>query len=144
MCKSTCGNAHNKPLHWPNELCMLTGPIAVNSWGIVNAYGTYMSYYRQHLMPNSGNTQLNLIGSTQCFCILLLSMVVGRFIDAGYQRVVISIGTILIILGQFLLTVCVGLGERGHGEYALIWTTQGLLSGLGMACYFVTSSAGTL
>lgn len=126
-----------------NEIRMLILPLAVNSWGIVNAYGTYASYYRQHLMPDANNTLLNLIGSTQCFCVLGLSIVVGRFIDAGYIRTLITIGSVLIILGQFLLTLATGAGDRGHGNYALIWTTQGLCTGLGMACYFVTSSAGT-
>ena len=94
-------------------------------------------------MPEASNTLLNLIGSTQCFFVLLLSMIVGRFIDAGYIRRVITSGSVLIILGQFLLTLATGSGHRGHGNYALIWTTQGLCTGLGMACYFVTSSAGT-
>ena len=79
-----------------------------NSWGIVNAYGTYASYYRQHLMREANNTLLNLIGSTQCFWVLLFSMVVGRFVDAGYVRTLVAIGTVLITLGQFLLTLCTG------------------------------------
>ena len=113
-----------------------------NSWGIVNAYGTYASYYMQHLLPGQDILLFNLIGSTQSFIVLLLSAVVGRFLDAGYHRTLIVVGSVLVILGQFLLSVSVGGGGYGEGNYGLIWLTQGLITGLGMACFFVTSSQG--
>jgi MCP family monocarboxylic acid transporter-like MFS transporter 10 len=113
-----------------------------NSWGIVNAYGTYASYYMQHLLPGQDILLFNLIGSTQSFIVLLFSAVVGRFLDAGYHRTLIIIGSVLVVLGQFLLSVSVGDGGYGQGNYGLIWLTQGLVTGLGMACFFVTSSQG--
>lgn len=113
-----------------------------NSWGIVNAYGTYASYYMQHLLPGQDILLFNLIGSTQSFIVLLLSAPVGRFLDAGYHRTLIVTGSVLVILGQFLLSVSVGNGGYGEGNYGLIWLTQGLITGLGMACFFVTSSQG--
>jgi MCP family monocarboxylic acid transporter-like MFS transporter 10 len=48
-----------------------------------------------------------------------------------------------VILGQFMLSVSVGGGGYGEGNYGLIWLTQGLITGLGMAFFFVTSSQGT-
>jgi hypothetical protein len=113
-----------------------------NSWGIVNAYGTYASYYMQHLLPGDDILLFNLIGSTQSFIVLLLSAPVGRFLDAGYHRTLIITGSVLVVLGQFLLSVSVGDGGYGSGNYGLIWLTQGLITGLGMACFFVTSSQG--
>jgi hypothetical protein len=96
-----------------------------NSWGIVNAYGTYASYYMQHLLPGQDILLFNLIGSTQSFIVLLFSAVVGRFLDAGYHRTLIIIGSVLVVLGQFLLSVSVGDGGYGQGNYGLIWLTQG-------------------
>lgn len=113
-----------------------------NSWGIVNAYGTYASYYMQHLLPGQDILLFNLIGSTQSFIVLLLSAPVGRLLDAGNHRKLLITGSVLVILGQYLLSVCVGNGGYGQGKYGLIWLTQGFITGLGMSCFFVSSSQG--
>lgn len=113
-----------------------------NSWGIVNAYGTYASYYMQHLLPGYDILLFNLIGSTECFIVLMLSAPVGRLLDAGYIRTLIITGSVLVTLGQFMLSLSTGNGGYGQGRYGLIWTTQGLVTGLGMACFFVSSSQG--
>lgn len=94
----------------------------------------------QHLLPGKDLLLLNLIGSTESFIVLILSAIVGRFLDAGYQRELMIIGTILVSIGEFLLSVVNGDGGYNDGNYGLIWLTQGLISGLGMACFFVTSS----
>ena len=108
----------------------------------VNTYGTYSSYYRQHLLPDRDIELLNLVGSTQSFVVLTLSAVVGRFLDAGHVRDLLIAGTILVSLGSFLLSIVNGQGRYDEGSYSLIWLTQGLVSGLGMACFFVSSSQG--
>lgn len=113
-----------------------------NSWGIVNAYGTYASYYMQHLLPGQDILLFNLVGSTQSFIVLLLSAVVGRFLDAGYSRQLMIFGTFFVVLGQFMLSLSVGDGGYDQGKYGLIWLTQGALTGLGMSCFFVSSSQG--
>lgn len=113
-----------------------------NSWGLVNAYGTFASYYQQHLLPGRDLYLWNLIGSTQSFVVLLLSFVVGRVSDAGFSRTLIGIGGLFVTLGMFLLSVFNGQGGQGDGSYGLIWLTQGFIQGLGMSCLFVTSSQG--
>lgn len=97
----------------------------------------------QTLLPGQDILRLNLVGSTQTFVVLALSAVVGRFLDAGYSRILIMIGTFLISLGTFLLSVVNRQGQYDQGNYSLIWLTQGFVSGLGMACFFVSSSQGT-
>nr|POE96970.1 aspyridones efflux protein apdf [Quercus suber] len=129
------------PSGWRPYACLLGGFLLMfNSWGIVNAYGTYASFYLQHLLPGQDILKLNLVGSTQSFVVLALSAVVGRFLDAGYSRTLIIIGTVFISLGTFLLSVVNKQGLYNQGNYGLIWLTQGFISGLGMACFFVTSS----
>ena len=113
-----------------------------NSWGLVNTYGTYASYYKQHLLPNRDLMLFNLIGSTQSFVVLILSAVIGRFLDAGYVRELIILGTLLVSIGSFMLSIVNGDGGYNHGNYGLVWLTQGFVSGLGMACFFVSSSQG--
>ena len=108
----------------------------------MNAYGTYASYYKDNLLPGQDLLRMNLIGSTQSFVVLILSMPVGRFLDAGHIRKLLIVGTILVSLGSFLIGVVNGDGEEGDGSYPLTWLTQGFISGLGMACFFVSSSQG--
>lgn len=118
----------------------MSAPVLTSIAGIVNAYGTYASYYTQDLFEGQDILEMNLLGSTECFMILTLSAPVGRFLDAGHSRMLIIIGTILVSLGSFLLAA---VNTGGVGRYGLTWFTQGFITGLGMACFFVTSSQGT-
>ena len=101
-----------------------------------------VGYYMQHLLPGRDLLLLNLVGSTQSFMVLMLSAIVGRFLDAGHSRELMIIGSMLVCLGSYLLSVVNGNGGYDQGHYGLIWLTQGFISGLGMACFFVTSSQG--
>merc|ERR1712000_732415 len=84
----------------------------------------------------------NLIGSTESFVVLLLSSFVGRLLDAGYSRFVLPTGFALVTIGMFTLSVSAeDQGrEQDSGSYINVWLTQGLTTGLGMACFFVSSS----
>lgn len=110
--------------------------------GLVNTYGTYSSFYMQHLLPGRDLLLLNLVGSTQSGIVLFFSAIVGRFLDAGYIRYLLILGTVLLTIGSFTLSTVNGNGDYNQGNYGLIWLTQGFISGLGMACFFVSSSQG--
>jgi hypothetical protein len=131
--------------NWPKEvrawLCLFGCFLLMfNSWGLVNAYGTYASYYKEHLLPGQDLLLWNLVGSSESFIVLALSGVVGRLLDAGHARFLIAFGAVFVTLGEFLLSVVNGDGGQNQGNYGLIWLTQGLIVGLGMACFFVSSS----
>lgn len=115
-----------------------------NSWGIVNTYGTFLSWYQDHLLTNNGESYdpllYNLVGSTESFIVLSLSFIVGRLLDANHARQLIALGAVLVTLGMFLLSVVDRHGGMKDGNYGGIWATQGLVVGLGMACLFVSSS----
>ncbi|SMY29179.1 unnamed protein product [Zymoseptoria tritici ST99CH_1A5] len=129
------------PTDWRAYTCLFGGFLLMfNSWGLVNTYGTYSSFYMQHLLPGRDILLLNLVGSTQSFVVLILSAVVGRFLDAGYSRTLMIVGTIFVSIGSFVLSAVNGNAEYNDGNYPLIWLTQGFLTGLGMACFFVSSS----
>lgn len=95
-------------------------------------------------MPGIHIYLLNLIGSTESFVVLLLSFAVGRLLDAGFSRYILFAGFVLVSTGMFTLSVSSGAGNRVDGSYTLIWVTQGLTQGLGMACFFVASSQSML
>ena len=111
-----------------------------NSWGLVNAYGTFSSYYQQHLLPGKDLLLWNLVGSTQCFVVLLCSLIVGRIADADHSRFLMGLGGVSITAAMFVLSTVNGDGGQGQGNYIAIWAVQGLFQGLGMSCFFVTSS----
>ncbi|KAF2835916.1 MFS general substrate transporter [Patellaria atrata CBS 101060] len=141
LCTQQQSDEPNWPREWRAYSCLFGCFLLMfNSWGLVNAYGTYASYYMQHLLPGRDILLLNLVGSTQSFIVLLLSFVVGRLLDAGFVKNIVGLGAFLVTLGMFLLSVVNGKGDYNQGNYALIWLVQGLVTGLGMACFFVSSS----
>ncbi|KAF1949790.1 MFS general substrate transporter [Byssothecium circinans] len=111
-----------------------------NSWGLVNAYSTFSSYYVGHSLMAVDQLELNLIGSTQSFLVLLLSAPMGRLLDAGHYRYVLGTGAFLVPFGMFMLSVAHPNREDATGVFSHIWATQGLVVGLGMSCFFVASS----
>jgi MCP family monocarboxylic acid transporter-like MFS transporter 10 len=133
------------PQTWRAYACLLgCFFLMFNSWGLVNAYGTWSSYYVGHSLLGTDQLKLNLIGSTQSFLVLLLSNPVGRLLDAGYSRHVIGFGSVCVPLGLFLLSVVHPSDVHGLANFGNIWGLQGFVVGLGMAPFFVSSSQGKL
>lgn len=100
--------------------------------------GTFLSFYQETLLPDTNPLLLNIVGATQCFMILSLSFVVGRLVDAGYHRYLTIGGSVLVTLGLFLLSIAQREGRADGRTFLRIWLVQGLTTGLGMACFFVT------
>lgn len=125
-----------------HTLSTASSPISYTTDTGSQAYGTFASYYDQQLMPKTSKLLLNLIGSTQSALVLSLSLPIGRLLDAGKSSYIIALGTVLQAIGLFGLSAVNGDGNMGQSNYALIWFTQGLIQGLGMSCFFVTSSWG--
>ncbi|KAH7055781.1 major facilitator superfamily domain-containing protein [Macrophomina phaseolina] len=137
--------SHADEPDWPTEWRAWTTLAACfflmfNSWGIVNAYGTFASYYKDVLLPETNALFFNLFGATDCFMVLILSGIVGRLLDAGYYKQLIGTGAFFVTLGFMLLSLVNGNGEWKDGNVALIEVTHGIVAGLGMACFFVSSS----
>jgi MCP family monocarboxylic acid transporter-like MFS transporter 10 len=133
------------PQSWRAYACLVgCFFLMFNSWGLVNAYGTWSSYYVGHSLIGLDQLKLNLIGSTQSFLVLLLSNPVGRLLDANYSRWVIGFGSFLVPFGLFMLSVVHPNNVDASGSFGSIWAMQGLVVGLGMAPFFVSSSQGKL
>ncbi|ORY09748.1 major facilitator superfamily domain-containing protein [Clohesyomyces aquaticus] len=131
----------NWPRSWRAYACWLgCFFLMFNSWGLVNAYGTFASYYVGHSLRGNDQLELNLIGSTESFLVLLFSAPIGRLLDAGHFRIIIVTGAFLVSFGMFMLSIAHPQSEDAPANYAHIWVTQGFVVGLGMACYFVSSS----
>lgn len=129
------------PRDWRAYRALLGGFLLMfNSWGLVNAFGTFQSFYRTHLLMTTDTKLITLLGATQCFFTLIVSFAMGRFLDAGLHRYLAAAGAGITTLGMFMLSLTSGNGGVNEGNYVYIWLTQGLCIGLGMACVFVYSS----
>lgn len=129
------------PRSWRAYTCLFACFLLMfNSWGLVNAYGTFSSFYSDESLAHVDQIQLNIIGSTQSALVLLFSSLVGRLLDANHSGAVVRTGAFLVPFGMFMLSIAHPSSGGVSANYATIWVTQGLVVGLGMACFFVSSS----
>ena len=68
---------------------------------LIMSFGTVFKYDDERILLGVTNTAIGLIGVIQAFIILMLSLIVGRLLDANFQRAVVRVGGFLTWLGCF-------------------------------------------
>lgn len=71
-----------------------------NTWGLVNTFGTFQSEYSTGLLRGSSQSSISWIGSLQAFLMLVIGVLCGRALDAGYFYMDISMGVFLEVFGM--------------------------------------------
>lgn len=71
-----------------------------NTWGLINAFGTFQSEYSTGLLRDSSQSSIAWIGSLQAFLMLVIGVLCGRALDAGYFYVDITLGVFLEVFGM--------------------------------------------
>jgi hypothetical protein len=71
-----------------------------NTWGLLNTFGTFQSEYSTGLLRNSSQSSIAWIGSLQAFLMLVIGVLCGRALDAGYFYVDIVLGVFLEVFGM--------------------------------------------
>ncbi|KAK0853804.1 hypothetical protein LTR91_008886 [Friedmanniomyces endolithicus] len=107
--------------------------IYFNAWGIVNTFGTYQTYYETALLSSSSPSQISWIGSVQAFLLMVVSALGGPLYDAGYVHHLLIGGSVLAVLGQFMLSLC--------STYWQVFLAQGVCIGVGTGAMFVPGVA---
>ena len=107
--------------------------IAVDTWGIVNSYGVFQTYYQRELLTSRSASDLSWVGSLQAALLMLVGAIAGPAYDAGYFREMLCAGLFLIILGQFMTSLCT--------TYWQVLLAQGICVGLGCGLVFLPSAA---
>ncbi|KAF2767565.1 MFS general substrate transporter, partial [Teratosphaeria nubilosa] len=102
-----------------------------NTWGIINAFGTYQTYYESGLLASSPASDISWIGSLQATLLMLVGALSGPINDAGYVHHLLIIGSVLAVLGQMMLSLCT--------EYWQVFLAQAVCQGLGAGMLFVPS-----
>jgi predicted MFS family arabinose efflux permease len=104
-----------------------------NSWGIVNTFGSYQTYYSLHMLSGTSSSTISWIGSIQSFLLMFVSAIAGPIYDAGYFRELLFGGSFLLILGQMMLSLC-------HAYWQVL-LAQAFCIGIGCGMLFVPSVA---
>lgn len=104
-----------------------------NSWGIVNSFGSYQTYYESDLLKDASPSSVSWIGSIQAYLLMLVGAMTGPIYDAGYFRHLLVVGSFLVVFGQMMLSLCT--------EYWQVLLAQAFCIGAGTGCLFVPSVA---
>ncbi|KAL8297749.1 hypothetical protein RB597_007229 [Gaeumannomyces tritici] len=107
--------------------------IFFNSWGIVNTFGVFQTYYESNLLRTSTPAAISWIGSLQGALLLGGGVLAGPLFDAGYFRALIVTGTALVSFGFMMTSLA--------SEYWHVLLGQGFCVGSGAGCIVVPSLA---
>ena len=100
--------------------------VIFNTWGYINSFGVFQTYYVGTL--NQSPSDISWIGSMQVFLLFFIGTFSGRATDAGYFRHTFIFGSILIVLGVFMTSLCT--------EYWQLFLAQGIFTGIGNGLLF--------
>lgn len=104
-----------------------------NTWGIVNSFGVFQTYYSTDLLKTQSDSNLSWIGSIQAFLLLIIGVATGPLFDMGYFEALLCTGTFFLVFGMYMTSLCT--------EYWQVMLAQGLCMGLGCGCLFIPSVA---
>ncbi|KAF2761059.1 putative monocarboxylate permease [Pseudovirgaria hyperparasitica] len=104
-----------------------------NSWGIVNTFGVFQTYYETELLSTTSASSISWIGSLQAFLLMFIGAMTGPVYDAGYFRALIISGALLTSFGMMMVSLC-------H-EFWQVLLAQGFVVGAGCGMLFVPSVA---
>ncbi|KAN0064283.1 hypothetical protein ACQY0O_002414 [Thecaphora frezii] len=91
------------------------------TFGYINTFGVYEDYYLATFLSHKSSSEIAWIGAFQYFLIFGISFVSGRLFDLGFFRPTFTVGCVLLVVCQMLLSLC--------SEYYQIFLCQGV--GLG-------------
>ncbi|EGD86286.1 hypothetical protein H112_07217 [Trichophyton rubrum D6] len=109
----------------------LTHMVIFNTWGFVNGFGVFQSYYTEALKRSPSD--ISWIGGTQIFLLFFIGTFSGRATDAGYFKAVWSAGAVIIIFSLFMTSLC--------KTYWQTFLSQGVCMGIGSGLIFCPSVA---
>ncbi|KAI5124365.1 hypothetical protein M0805_008969 [Coniferiporia weirii] len=99
-----------------------------SSFGFVNSWGAFQSYYQQNLLQDTSASDIAWIGSIQYSFTFLPSIITGRLFDLGYFKLPLFLASCLMIIATFLTAQCT--------EYWQFVLCQGVAIGLASGVIF--------
>ncbi|KAI0384214.1 major facilitator superfamily domain-containing protein [Hypomontagnella monticulosa] len=105
----------------------------LNTWGLMNSYGAFQTFYQLDMLSDCSSSKIAWIGSTQAFFLFLISLFSGPLFDAGFLRILLWTGSLLLVVGTFLTSIT--------SVYWQVFLTQALMCGLGFGCLYLPAPA---
>uniref|UniRef100_A0A0B7JZC5 Major facilitator superfamily (MFS) profile domain-containing protein n=1 Tax=Bionectria ochroleuca TaxID=29856 RepID=A0A0B7JZC5_BIOOC len=102
--------------------------IFFNTWGIMNTFGVFQTYYESGAFIHASSSAISWIGSVQAFIVMATGIVSGPVHDRGYFRALLLTGSFAIVFGHMMLSI--------SKEYWQVVLSQGVCVGLGAGCLF--------
>jgi MFS family permease len=99
----------------------------------VNTYGVYQTFYEVDFLKTTPSSTIAWIGSIQAFLLLVVGAASGPVYDAGYFRLLILVGSFLIVFGHMMLSLCTTFWQ--------VLLSQAFCLGAGLGCLFTPSVA---
>ncbi|KAI3618137.1 monocarboxylate permease [Moniliophthora roreri] len=100
----------------------------IATFGFVNAWGAFQSYYEEVLLKDYSPSTIAWIGSVQYSLVFFPALPIGRLFDLGTFRLPFLISSVLVVVASFLTAEC--------KEYWQLILCQGLLQGAACGCAF--------
>ncbi|RFU80718.1 major facilitator superfamily transporter [Trichoderma arundinaceum] len=107
--------------------------ILAASWGLVNTFGAYQTYYQTVMLTSESASTISWIGSLQACLLFLGGIIAGPLFDAGYFTPILIGGLFLICFGMFMTSLC--------STYWQVLLAQGICVGIGMGLTFLPATA---
>ena len=108
---------------------LMTHLVVFNTWGYINTYGVFQSYYVQTLGHPASD--ISWVGSVQIFLLFFIGTFSGRAMDAGLVHYTLFAGSVLHVFGIFMASLAT--------KYWHLFLTQGLIVGIGNGLLFCPS-----
>jgi len=103
--------------------------IAFNTWGVLNTFGIFQTYYESGVLFTETSSSIAWIGSIQALCIVSLGLVSGPLYDRGYLLALLLVGSFMIVFSFMMLSISTTFWE------ALL--AQGFCFGIGAGLIWV-------
>ncbi|KAI0881348.1 MFS general substrate transporter [Annulohypoxylon maeteangense] len=107
--------------------------IMITTWGLINSFGVYQTYYETDLLRTNTSSDISWIGSLQGALLMIGGIISGPFFDAGHFHALTISGLFLVIFGLFMTSLC--------ATYWQVLLAQGICVGLGCGLLFLPSAA---
>ncbi|KAM3554245.1 hypothetical protein MY1884_006237 [Beauveria asiatica] len=105
----------------------------LNTWGMMNSYGAFQTYYQLELLRSHSSSEIAWIGSTQAFLLFVVSVAAGALFDAGFTPWLLWGGGVLVVAGMLLVSAT--------SLYWQVLVTQAVMMGLGFGLLYLVAPA---
>ncbi|KAI1393020.1 MFS general substrate transporter [Hypoxylon trugodes] len=107
--------------------------IMLATWGLINSFGVYQTFYETDLLKSSTSSDISWIGSLQGALLMIGGLASGPLFDAGYFLSLTISGLFFILFGLFMTSLC--------STYWQVLLAQGICVGIGCGLTFLPSAA---